>query len=86
MRIEVLLDIHDASVQIRSFFWSVFSRIRTKYGDLQSKPPYSVQITGKYRRERNSVFGHFSRGVYVDRFLNTPLCFRTTENCIFCYI
>ena len=33
------------SVQIRSFFWSVFSCIRTKYGDLLRK---------------NSVFGHFS--------------------------
>ena len=22
---------------LRSFFWSVFSRIRTEYGDLQSK-------------------------------------------------
>ena len=25
------------SVQIRSFFWSVFSCIRTEYGDLRSK-------------------------------------------------
>ena len=27
------------SVQIRSFFWSVFSCIRTEYGDLRSKSP-----------------------------------------------
>ena len=33
-------------VQTRSFFWSVFSRIRTKYGKIQ---------TGK-----NSIFGDFS--------------------------
>ena len=26
------------------FFWSVFSCTRTKYGDLQSKSPYSVRI------------------------------------------
>ena len=26
------------------FFWSVFSRIQTEYGDLQSTSPYSVQI------------------------------------------
>ena len=32
------------SVQIRSFFWSAFSRIWTEYGDLRSKSPYSVQI------------------------------------------
>ena len=33
-------------VQIRSFFWSVFPRIRTEYG--------------KIRTRKNSVFGHFS--------------------------
>ena len=32
------------SVQTRSFFWSVFSRIRTEYENLHSKYPYSVRI------------------------------------------
>ena len=32
------------SVQIQSFFWSVFSHIRTEYGDLLRKSPYSVRI------------------------------------------
>ena len=32
------------SVQICSYFWFVFSCIRTEYGDLQSKSPYSVRI------------------------------------------
>ena len=32
------------SAQIQSFFWSVFSCIRTEYGDLRSKSPYSVQM------------------------------------------
>ena len=32
------------SVQIRSFFGSVFSCIRTEYGDLLRKSPYSVRI------------------------------------------
>ena len=32
------------SVQIRSFFWSVFSCIWTGYGDLRCKSPYSVRI------------------------------------------
>ena len=31
------------SVQIRSFFWSVFSRIRTEYGE-NSVSPYSVRM------------------------------------------
>ena len=43
------------SVQIRSFFWFVFSCIRTEYGDLLRKSLYSVQI------KKKSVFGHFSR-------------------------
>ena len=28
------------SIQIRSFLWSVFSRIRTEYGELRIKSPY----------------------------------------------
>ena len=31
-------------VQIRSYFWSVFSCIRIEYGDLRSKSPYSIRI------------------------------------------
>ena len=32
------------SVQIRSFFWSVFSCIRTGYADLRGKSLYSVRL------------------------------------------
>ena len=32
------------SVQIYSFFWFVFSRIRTEYGELLRISPYSVQM------------------------------------------
>ena len=32
------------SIQIQIFFWSVFSCIRTEYGDLLCKSSYSVQI------------------------------------------
>ena len=39
------------SGQIRSFFWSVVSRIQSEYG--------------KIRTRRNSVFGHFSRSVPI---------------------
>ena len=44
------------------FFWSVFSRIWTEYGNLRRKSPYSVQIR-KNTDQKNSVFGHFSRSV-----------------------
>ena len=37
------------------FFWSVFSRIRTEYGEI-----VSISNAGKYRPE-NSEYGHFSR-------------------------
>ena len=39
------------TVQIRSFFRSVFSRIWDEYGKIQNR--------------KNSVFGHFSRSVYL---------------------
>ena len=42
------------SVQIRSFFWSVFSCIRTEYR--------------KIRTRKNSVLGHFSRSITVKKF------------------
>ena len=32
------------SVQIRSFFWSVFACIRTEYGEIRSISPYSVRM------------------------------------------
>ena len=47
------------------FFWSVFSRIRTEYGDLLRKSLYCVNLRiqseyGKMRTRKNLVFGHFS--------------------------
>ena len=39
------------SVQIRSFFWSVFSCIQNKYRKIQTR--------------KNSVFGHLSRSAFV---------------------
>ena len=47
------------SVQIQSFAWSVFSCVRTKYGDLRSKSPYSVRIQENTYQKKH--FGHFSR-------------------------
>ena len=48
------------------FFWSVFSSIRTKYGDLRRTCPYLVQIL-ENTDHKNSVFGHFSDSGYVQK-------------------
>ena len=42
------------------FFLSIFSLIRTEYGDLKSKFPYPVQIKGN-KDHKKLRFGHFSR-------------------------
>ena len=52
-------------VQIRSFFWSLFSRIQTEY-------PVSFRIQsecGKIRTRKNSVFGHFSHSDLIIKIL-----------------
>ena len=59
-------------------FWSVFSRIWTENGDLQSKSPYSAQIREntdqKIRENTDQMFG---------RVLNAPLFNRIYRfNCI----
>ena len=48
------------SVQIRSFFWSLFSRIWTECGEIRSISRIQSEC-GKIRTRKNSVFGHFSR-------------------------
>ena len=69
------------SGQIRSYFWSVFSCIRTEYGDLQ----VNLQIqsnTEKYgpKKKKNSILGHFSRSA---RFSSEKMlhlkCFNTDQ-------
>ena len=42
------------------FFWSVFSRIRTEYGDLLCKFPYSV-LMRENADQKNSEYGHFTQ-------------------------
>ena len=44
------------------FFWSLFSRIRTEYGDLRNKSPYSVQIR-ENKDQKNSEYRHFLHSV-----------------------
>ena len=46
------------SVQIRSFFWSVFSRIRTEYGAISYLSVFSPN-TGKCRPERTTHLATF---------------------------
>ena len=54
------------SFQIRSFFWSVFSHIRTEYGDLQIKEQISVlnPNTGKYRSEETPFLDTFDAVIF----------------------
>ena len=42
------------------FFWSVFSRIRTKYGEIPSVSLYSVRMR-ENTYHNNSEYGHFPR-------------------------
>ena len=42
------------------FFWSVFSRIRTKYGVLLCKSPFSSRIQKYFGQKKNCKLGHFS--------------------------
>ena len=47
------------SVQIRSFFWSVFSRIRTECGEIQSVFSYSVWIRENSDQKKNPYLDIF---------------------------
>ena len=46
-----------------SVFWSVFSFIRTKYGDILIISPYAVQMH-ENKGQKNSEYGHFSRSAF----------------------
>ena len=51
--------------QIRSFFWSVFSCIWTKHGDLRSKSPYSVRIQ-ENTEQKTPYLDTFNAGFVFD--------------------
>ena len=44
-------------------FWSVFSLIRTEYGEIRSISPYIVRMR-EIGDKNNSEYGHFSRSDY----------------------
>ena len=49
------------SVQIRNFFWSVFSCIRTKYGDLLRKFPYLIRIQENMDQKKLRIWTLFTQ-------------------------
>ena len=48
-------------VQIRSFFWSVFSWIRTEYGDIGSTSPYSVRMRENTDQKKLRIWTLFTQ-------------------------
>ena len=54
----------EKSVQIRSYFWYLFSCIRTEYGEILRISPFQSEC-GKIPTRNNSLFGHFSRSARV---------------------
>ena len=51
---------HCVKCPYSEFFWSVFSRIVTEYGEILTIPPYSVWMR-ENMDQKNSEDGHFSR-------------------------
>ena len=49
------------SVQIRSFFWSVFFRIRTEYREIRSISPYSVQMRENTVQKKRRIWTLFTQ-------------------------
>ena len=56
------------SVQIRSFFWSVFSCIWTEYGDLLRKSPYLVRIQENANQKKLRISTLFTQCRYCCHF------------------
>ena len=48
------------SVQIRSFFWSVFSCIWTEYGEILRISPYSVRMPENTDQKKLRIWTHFT--------------------------
>ena len=49
------------SVQIRSFFWSVFSRMRTEYGEIRSISLYSVRMRANTEQKKLRIWTYFTQ-------------------------
>ena len=66
------------SIQIWSFFWSVFSRIRTEYGEIRIISPYSVWMRENTDQKKLcisilftqcTIIASTKKNVYKERFL-----------------
>ena len=55
------------SVQIWSFFWSVFSRIPTEYGEIRSISPYSVQMREDKDQKKLCIWTFFTQNLSTVR-------------------
>ena len=67
------------SVQIRSFFWSIFSCIPTEYWDLRGKSPYSVLIQENENEKELRIWKLFKQClILIKRINHLPLS--TTTN------
>ena len=71
--LNMLLLIAHEKCPYSEFFWSVFSRIRTEYGEILRISPYSVRMR-ENTDQKNSENGHFSCSVY------SPIYFMIIEN------
>ena len=47
--------------QIRSFFWSVFSRNRTEYGEILRTSPYSVRMLENTDQKKLRIWTLFTQ-------------------------
>ena len=70
------------SVQIRSYFWSMFSLMWSEYGEILRIHFVSLRIhakCGKIRTRNNSAFGHFSPS---ERIKSSYLLLRTLQSAL----
>ena len=56
------------SIQIRTFFWSVFSRTRAEYGYLLRKSPYSVRIRENTDQKKLRIWTIFTQCLLFSRY------------------
>ena len=70
----------ESLVQISSFFWFVFSHIRTEYGVLGSKYPYSVRIREKTDQKKLSIWTFFTQWRYCKYLCKILIRHRKTSN------
>ena len=68
------------SVKIRSFFWFVFSRIRTEYGEILRISPCSVRMRENTNLKKLRIWTHFTQSLVLlsqekRNIISTLICF-----------